>query len=69
MRGELPEWIQLAQWERKNTRCLIKLEDAVKCGLGTRAILARARVGSDATSGFHTVRCTRLRILPERELG
>lgn len=50
--GELPEGIQLDNFETKHTRCTIKLGDAVECGLGTRAMLARARVG-DAQTGCY----------------
>lgn len=50
--GELPEGIRLDSWEAKHTRCTIKLGDAVKCGLGTRAMLARARVGDGETGCY-----------------
>ncbi|CAN0134505.1 unnamed protein product, partial [Pylaiella littoralis] len=43
---ELSEEVDLPNYETKQTICTISPEDASKCGLGTRLLLARARVST-----------------------
>lgn len=51
--SELPEGIQLESHETAHTRCtIIKLDRAVECGLGIRAMLASARVGNADTGCY-----------------